>query len=79
MSYVFFNGKILTMDETNPQVESVFVKENKIAYCGSKRLNPGFLDPNSIKIDLKGKLLLPGFVDTHTHFYEEFHQKFSEA
>ncbi len=70
MSYVFFNGKILTMDETNPQVESVFVKENKIAYCGSKRLNSGFLDPNSIKIDLKGKLLLPGFVDTHTHFYE---------
>ncbi len=70
MSYVFFNGKILTMDKNNPEVESVLVENDKVVFCGSKRLNAGFSDENSTKIDLKGKLLLPGFVDTHTHFYE---------
>jgi predicted amidohydrolase YtcJ len=70
MPYVFFNGNIQTMEDKNPKVESIFVNENKIVFCGSKRRNPGFFDNKSIKIDLKGKLLLPGFIDTHTHFYE---------
>ena len=70
MAYIFFNGKILTMDDKNPIVESVYVNGNQIEYCGSLESNPGIKNSATIKIDLKGKLMLPGFVDTHTHFYE---------
>jgi len=74
MDLLLHNGIIRTMDEDNSIYEAVGVKDEKIVFLGSnekaKTLNA------DKKIDLKGKLLLPGFIDTHLHI---LHYALSES
>ena len=77
---VYYGGKIYTMTEDTQNgrnmkaldpsqaktVEVVGIKDGKITYAGSMAgIN---LDDATTKIDLKGKTMLPGFVDGHGHF-----------
>lgn len=69
VSTVYFNGDILTMEGDTPKyVEAVVVKDKKIAFTGSAKeaLNQAGSNPNIQ--DLKGRTLLPGFIDTWGHF-----------
>ncbi|WOD44561.1 amidohydrolase [Hwangdonia lutea] len=65
---LFFNGDILTMDSEKPEyAEAIVEKNGKIVFVGSKdNAETNYFD--AIKIDLKGKTLLPGFIDPHSHF-----------
>ncbi|HNP18791.1 MAG TPA: amidohydrolase [Fulvivirga sp.] len=67
-SQIFFNGDIITMDaETLEYVEAIVSQNGKIAFAGSKEeAEEKFGDAELI--DLKGKTLLPGFIDPHSHF-----------
>lgn len=63
----FINGKIITVNPTDEIVEAVAVKDNKILYAGNMRgLNEVISDKTRI-YDLKGKSMVPGFIDTHFH------------
>lgn len=64
----FINGKIYTVDDKNPIAESVITERNKIIFVGSNQEAKKIIDSNTKVIDLKGKLMLPGFIDAHTHF-----------
>jgi len=64
----FINGKIYTLDNKNPLAESVITEGNKIIFVGSNEEAKKIIDINTKIIDLKGKLMLPGFIDNHTHF-----------
>lgn len=65
---IFYNGDILTMEEDIPKyVEAVVIQNGKIVFVGSKSdAESQFKD--SKRTDLKGKTLLPGFIDPHSHF-----------
>jgi Amidohydrolase family len=66
---VYFGGDILTMRGTEPEyVESLAVKEGKIVFAGARAESQKLLGPNAKSVDLGGKTLLPGFIDTHGHF-----------
>lgn len=66
---VYFGGDILTMRGTEPEyVESLAVKEGKIVFAGARAEAQKLLGPNAKTVDLGGKTLLPGFIDTHGHF-----------
>ena len=67
-SKLFYNGDILTMEGDSPQyAEAIVAKDGKIVFVGStSEAEVKFKD--SEKIDLKGKTLLPGFIDPHSHF-----------
>ena len=67
-SKLFYNGDILTMEGDSPQYAEAIVAQNgKIVFVGSKsEAEAKFKD--SEKVDLKGKTLLPGFIDPHSHF-----------
>jgi len=65
--YVFTNGKIYTVNEQQPWAEAVAVKSNKIVYVGDAKGAAKFVDKGTEKIDLDGKMLLPGFVSGHDH------------
>lgn len=66
---VYFGGDILTMRGTEPEyVESLAVKEGKIVFAGSRAEAQKLLGADAKSIDLAGKTLLPGFIDTHGHF-----------
>ncbi|MEI8210970.1 MAG: amidohydrolase [Planctomycetota bacterium] len=66
---VYMGGDILTMRGTKPEyVESLAVKDGKILFAGTLAESERRAGANSKRIDLKGKTLLPGFIDTHGHF-----------
>lgn len=61
---IYYNGKIWTGDVSNPEASVLAVKGDKIIYVGDD-VDHYRADE---KIDLGGKLVLPGFTDNHTHF-----------
>jgi predicted amidohydrolase YtcJ len=64
----FINGKIYTVNEKQPYAEAVVVEGNKIKYVGSESGAQKFINSRTEVIDLGGKLMLPGFNDSHLHF-----------
>ncbi|MEA3475098.1 MAG: amidohydrolase [Candidatus Cloacimonadota bacterium] len=68
MNILFYNGKVLTQDVSQPFADTVYIKGNKIEYVGNKSNQNFKIAKDTITIDLKGKILLSGFIDTHTHF-----------
>ncbi|MBJ9985029.1 amidohydrolase [Acinetobacter sp. S40] len=68
-SQLYFNGDIITMTGDQPQyAEAVLVQDGKIKFVGP--LNQAKQQASIITpIDLKGKTLLPGFIDAHGHAY----------
>lgn len=66
---IYSGGDILTMRGAEPEyVESLVVKEGKIAFVGPLSEAKQIAGADAKGIDLKGKTLLPGFIDTHGHF-----------
>lgn len=64
---VFINGEVITADKQNSIVESVAIKDNRIIGVGSTLEMKEFIGEKTEVIDLAGKSLLPGFIDSHTH------------
>ncbi|RLA18909.1 MAG: amidohydrolase [Gammaproteobacteria bacterium] len=66
---LYYGGDIITMDGDKPTyVEAVIEREGKIIYTGSKAGAVNNFVGETIDADLKGKTMLPGFVDPHGHF-----------
>jgi len=61
------NGSICTMDEGRSWVEAVAVAADKIVYAGPARGAGRFKGAGTKVIDLGGRLVLPGFQDSHIH------------
>lgn len=64
---ILINGKIHTMDLSIPEAEAVAVNGNKIYKVGSNAEILSLKDENTRAIDLKGRVLVPGFNDSHMH------------
>ncbi len=65
---IIYGGVIRTMDEAMPTAEAVIVNNGKIIAVGSDAEMLGLAGSEIRRINLDGKLLLPGFQDTHMHF-----------
>lgn len=64
----FINGKIYTVNKKQPLAEAVITEGNKILFVGSNKDAKKFITNKTSVTDLKGKLMLPGFIDDHVHF-----------
>lgn len=65
---VLINGKIVTMDESNPVVEAVAIVQGRVLAVGSNQTMKPHISDSTQTIDLKGKLAIPGFIESHGHF-----------
>ena len=65
---VFVNGKVWTVDKQKPNADAVAVLNGRILAVGSSSEIKLFIGSRTKVIDLKGKRMLPGFIDNHTHF-----------
>ena len=65
---VYTNAKVWTGDKSKPQAETIAIFNGKILAVGTHRTLEGYISPKTKIFDLHGKLLLPGFIDDHTHF-----------
>ena len=65
---IIINAVVHTMDPAQPVAEAVAIYGNRIVATGSTNDIRKLAGPNTRTIDAKGRLLLPGFNDAHTHF-----------
>lgn len=64
---LYYNAKVFTVDSEKTWAEALLIDKNKIIFVGSNIAAEKAADDDVIKIDLKGKVILPGFHDVHMH------------
>ncbi|EEB77024.1 MAG: amidohydrolase [Halioglobus sp.] len=65
---VFINGDVLTMDASSRIVEAVSVRGERIEAVGSTDEIMALVSNQTEVVDLRGRTLMPGFIDAHGHF-----------
>src|SRR6185369_3170095 len=60
-------GKIYTANDSQPEVQAVAVKGDKIIFAGSEKEAEQFKNDQSQLIDLQGKAMTPGLIEGHGH------------
>jgi predicted amidohydrolase YtcJ len=66
---ILHNGKILTVDNNFSIVQAVAITGNKISATGTNPEVLAMAGPDTQKVDLKGRTVIPGIIDTHRHMY----------
>ncbi len=64
---IYFGGPIVTMVKDGDTVEALAVAGGKILAVGNKDEVMGLKGDQTTVVDLKGKTLMPGFIDPHSH------------
>lgn len=65
---IVLNAKVHTMDPAKPQAEAVAIYGNRIAALGTTAEIKQLASASTRVVDAGGKLVLPGFNDSHVHF-----------
>jgi predicted amidohydrolase YtcJ len=64
---IFINGNVYTVNEAQPHVDAIAVKDGKILFAGSNDKVEAFKGGSTKVIDLRGATVLPGLTDSHYH------------
>ncbi|MBL0742013.1 amidohydrolase [Chryseolinea lacunae] len=64
---ILYNGKIFTANVAQPYADAVGIVGDKIVYVGTIKDVEKHLKGPATRIDLQGKFLMPGLVDSHNH------------
>lgn len=64
---ILINGKVVTVDQSMPNAEAIAIKEGKILKVGTTKEILLEKAAGTKVIDLKGKLVVPGFIESHAH------------
>lgn len=67
---ILHNGMIRTQDDSSPTASALAISGNRILDVGPDSDILALASEKTKVIDLDKKLVLPGFIDTHFHFYE---------
>lgn len=69
---VLYNGKIHTVDRDDANysiVQAVAIRDGRFLAVGSDKDALALAGPSTVKVDLKGRTVVPGFIDTHSHLF----------
>lgn len=64
---VLLSGKIFTADRSQPKVQAIAVQDGKVLKVGSDAQIKALIESGTQVIDLGGKTLMPGLIDSHSH------------
>ena len=67
---IIYNGEILTMEQSPAQVEALAIQGESILAIGNESDILAMAGPDTVIIDLEGRTLLPGFIDSHAHYIQ---------
>ncbi len=60
-------GRVLTMDDARPEAEALLLRDGRVLAVGTTREISAKTPPDVDTVDLAGRVVIPGFVDGHTH------------
>ncbi len=66
--WIFYDGAVYTVNRARPWAQAVAVSGRQIAYVGSTRGAETYRGSNTRMVNLRGAMILPGFVESHLHF-----------
>jgi predicted amidohydrolase YtcJ len=64
---ILLNGRFTTLDKTNPSPPAVAIEDGVFSAIGNTATILALGDQNTKVIDLKGRRVIPGLIDSHTH------------
>ena len=64
---ILTNGRVLTMDAGRPRAEAVALRAGRVQAVGTAAGLAHFVGPETRVIDVGGRTVLPGFVESHLH------------
>jgi hypothetical protein len=67
---ILTHARIYTVNARAPWAEAVAIRDGKILAVGSARQIASYRGPSTKTLDAHGRLVLPGFIDSHIHFVE---------
>ena len=73
---IFHNGTIVKMDQAMLVAEAMAITGEKITAVGTNSDILAQQQAGTIVVDLNGRTLMPGFVDAHTHLFNDAEQYF---
>ena len=74
---IIYNAKIVSMDDYSlsnslgKTYEAMAVRDDKVQFLGTTADILRYEGPKTKKIDLKGRTVLPGWIDTHNHLHNQ--------
>ena len=70
---ILANGKVFTADSTRPWAEALAIRGDRIVAVGSTIAIDSLAGDSTRRIDLEGRVVVPGFNDAHDHWTLSFH------
>ena len=64
---IYWNGQVMTMNSKDETVQAVALKGNMILGEGSNEEMEALRGEETRMVDLQGKMMLPGLIDSHCH------------
>ena len=64
---LIYNTKVYTANDSNPEAESIAIKNKNIIFVGSNEEAKAYKCGETSLLDLKGSFVYPGFIDSHVH------------
>src|SRR5690349_22319349 len=64
---VLYNGKIVTADRDFHIAQAVAIRDGKFIAVGADRDIRALAGSRTTSVDLQGRTVLPGLIDTHAH------------
>lgn len=65
---VLLHGDLFTVDSQHPRAQAIAVRGDRIAAVGSDADIQRWVGPKTRVVDLRGRLVIPGFIDGHGHY-----------
>ncbi|MEG1411459.1 MAG: amidohydrolase family protein, partial [Terrisporobacter sp.] len=64
---IYFNGKVITVNDKSEVAEAILVEGGNIAKVGTNEEILAFKSDDTELVDLEGKTMMPGLIDPHGH------------
>lgn len=65
--WVFTGGRVYTMDAVATRHSALAIEGDRIAFVGNDAGAKAYIEPQTQVVDLAGRVVFPGFIDTHIH------------
>ena len=75
---IVYNGNINTVDDSNTVFQAMALKDDLIMALGTNEDILALAGPDTVRMDMQGRMVLPGFVDPHWHLGKHMDEDFPE-